>query len=49
MRIDIVTLFPAMFEGVFGASIIKRAQEKGLLDIRFTQLRDFAFDKHSGE
>ncbi|MEX5284123.1 tRNA (guanosine(37)-N1)-methyltransferase TrmD [Selenomonas sputigena] len=46
MRIDIVTLFPAMFEGVFGASIIKRAQEKGLLDIRFTQLRDFAFDKH---
>lgn len=46
MRIDIVTLFPAMFEAVFGESIIKRAREKGLLDIRLTQLRDFAFDKH---
>ena len=46
VRIDIVTLFPAMFEAVFGESIIKRAREKGLLDIRLTQLRDFAFDKH---
>ncbi len=46
MRIDIVTLFPAMFEAVFGESIIKRARAKGLLDIRLTQLRDFAFDKH---
>lgn len=46
MRIDIVTLFPVMFEAVFGESIIKRAREKGLLDIRLTQLRDFAFDKH---
>lgn len=46
MRIDIVTLFPAMFAAVFGESIIKRAREKGLLDLRWTQLRDFAFDKH---
>lgn len=46
MRIDIVTLFPAMFAGVFGSSIIKRALEKGILHIHFTQLRDFAFDKH---
>ena len=46
VRIDIVTLFPAMFEAVFSESIIKRAREKGLLDIRLTQLRDFAFDKH---
>ena len=46
VRIDVVTLFPAMFEAVFGESIIKRAREKGLLDIRLTQLRDFAFDKH---
>ena len=46
MRIDIVTLFPMMFEAVFGESIIKRARAKGLLDIRLTQLRDFAFDKH---
>lgn len=35
-----------MFGGVFGESIIKRAVEKNILEIRFTQLRDFAFDKH---
>lgn len=35
-----------MFAGVFGESIIKRAVEKNILSIRFTQLRDFAFDKH---
>ena len=35
-----------MFTGVFGESIIKRAVEKNILEIRFTQLRDFAFDKH---
>ena len=46
MLIDIITLFPEMFAGVFGESIIKRATEKNLLEIRFTQLRDFAFDKH---
>lgn len=46
MLIDIITLFPEMFAGVFGESIIKRAVEKNILTIRFTQLRDFAFDKH---
>lgn len=46
MRIDLVTLFPEMFAGPFGASITKRAVEKGLLDIRFTNFRDFAEDKH---
>ena len=46
MLIDIITLFPEMFAGVFGESIIKRAVEKNILAIRFTQLRDFAFDKH---
>lgn len=46
MLIDIITLFPEMFTGVFGESIIKRAVEKNILSIRFTQLRDFAFDKH---
>lgn len=46
MLIDIITLFPEMFASVFGESIIKRAVEKNILDIRFTQLRDFAFDKH---
>ena len=46
MLIDIITLFPEMFTGVFGESIIKRAVDKNILEIRFTQLRDFAFDKH---
>ena len=46
MLIDIITLFPEMFAGVFGESIIKRAVEKNILQVRFTQLRDFAFDKH---
>ena len=46
MLIDIITLFPEMFAGVFGESIIKRAVDKNILTIRFTQLRDFAFDKH---
>ena len=46
MRVDIVTLFPEMFAGPFGDSIIKRAIDKTILDIHFTQLRDFAYDKH---
>ncbi len=46
MRIDIVTLFPEMFGGPFGDSIIKRAIDREILDIGFTQLRDFAYDKH---
>jgi len=46
MRIDILTLFPAMFAAAFGESIIKRAREKGLLTIELTDIRDFAADKH---
>ena len=46
MLIDIVTIFPAMFSGVFGESIIKRAQEKGLVRFRISDLRDFTADKH---
>ena len=45
MLIDIITLFPEMF-GAFNDSIIKRAVDNGILKINFTQLRDFAFDKH---
>ena len=45
MRIDIVTLFPDMFAPL-NDSIIKRARDKGILDINIIQLRDFAFDKH---
>ena len=46
MRIDVVTIFPEMFAGPFGASITKRAVEKGILDIHLTNFRDFSFDKH---
>lgn len=46
MRMDIVTIFPEMCEGVFGSSILKRAQEAGILSVRFTNFRDFATDKH---
>lgn len=46
MRVDMITLFPEMFAGVFGDSIIKRAVDKGILDIHFTNFRDFALDKH---
>ncbi len=46
MRIDILTLFPEMFEGPLSESILKQAREKGLLDIRLTNIRDYARDKH---
>ena len=46
MRIDVVTIFPEMFAGPFGASITKRAVDKGILDIHLTNFRDFSFDKH---
>ncbi|WP_148133794.1 tRNA (guanosine(37)-N1)-methyltransferase TrmD [Candidatus Formimonas warabiya] len=45
MKIDILTLFPAMFAPL-QESIIKRAGEKGIVDIRITDIRDFAFNKH---
>jgi tRNA (guanine37-N1)-methyltransferase len=44
--IDILTIFPEMFSGPFSASIIKRAQEKGLLIINLINLRDFSRNKH---
>lgn len=46
MRIDIITLFPEMFDGPFSESILKRAQQKGLVEIFFHQLRDYATDRH---
>jgi len=46
MRIDVLTLFPEMFAGVFTESIIKRAGEKGLIEIVVTNIRDYAVDKH---
>jgi len=46
MRIDILSLFPRMFEGVFDESIIKRAQMKGLLELVVTNIRDYAEESH---
>ncbi len=46
MRIDIITIFPEMFEGPFSHSIIKRALEKNLVDIQLHQLRNYSTDKH---
>lgn len=46
MKIDILTLFPNMFDSVFNESMVKRGQEKGLLEITTHNLRDWANDKH---
>jgi tRNA (guanine37-N1)-methyltransferase len=46
MHFDIFTLFPGMFEGPFSESILKRAQEKGLLSIDLHNIRDVTTDRH---
>jgi len=46
MRIDILTLFPEMFESPLNHSILKRARDRGIVDIVFTNIRDFAPDKY---
>ncbi len=47
MRIDILTLFPEMFESSLSCSILKRAQDKALVDIVLTNIRDFAADNYN--
>lgn len=46
MKIDILTLFPEMFRGPFEESMVKRGQDRALVDIKIHQLRDWAEDKH---
>lgn len=46
MRIDVLTLFPRMFEGPMGESIIGKAREKGLLEMNVSNFRDFSDNKH---
>lgn len=46
LRVDILTLFPEMFDAVLGTSIIGRAVKNGILEINCVQIRDFAFNKH---
>ena len=46
MRIDVITIFPKMFDAVLGESILKRAQESGRLQIALHDLRDYTHDRH---
>lgn len=46
MRIDIITVLPEIFESPLGHSIVKRAQNKGLVEIHIHNLRDYTTDKH---
>jgi tRNA (guanine37-N1)-methyltransferase len=46
MQIDILTLFPGMFESPFSQSIMKRAKEKGLVTICLHDIRDYSTSKH---
>ncbi|PYK00998.1 MAG: tRNA (guanosine(37)-N1)-methyltransferase TrmD [Verrucomicrobia bacterium] len=46
MKIDVLTLFPAMFAGPLDESIVKRARAEGLLDLAVHNLRDYAHDRH---
>ena len=46
MRIDILTILPGLLEGPFSESIIKRAQERGLLELEIHNIRDYSTNKH---
>ena len=46
MTVEILTIFPEMFESVFASSILGRAREQGLLDIHLTDIRPFSAAKH---
>ncbi len=46
MRFDILTLFPELFRGPFDESIVKRAREKGLVEIHIHNIRDYTHDAH---
>ena len=45
MRFDIITIFPKIFDSYFNESILRRAREKKIVDIRVHNLRDFTTDK----
>ncbi|MBP1167297.1 MULTISPECIES: tRNA (guanosine(37)-N1)-methyltransferase TrmD [Chryseobacterium] len=46
MRIDIISVLPELMESPFKTSILKRAMDKGLVEVHFHQLRDWAINKH---
>ncbi|NOU93459.1 tRNA (guanosine(37)-N1)-methyltransferase TrmD [Paenibacillus sp. LMG 31456] len=47
MRVDVLTLFPDMFDGVFSASILGKARDKGLVELNTVNFRDYANNKHN--
>lgn len=46
MKIQVLSLFPEMFEGVFGNSILHKAQEQGRVELHVTNFRDYSTNKH---
>jgi tRNA (guanine37-N1)-methyltransferase len=46
MRFDIITIFPRMFDSVLAAGVLGKALEKGLIEVKVHDLRDFTSDKH---
>ena len=46
MTFDVITIFPEFFKGPFDFGVIRRGREKGLVDIRIHDLRDFTSDRH---
>ncbi len=47
MKIEVLSLFPEMFEGTVKSSILGKANQRGLLSIHVTDIRDFTLDKHN--
>ena len=47
MKIDYLTLFPEMFDGVLNHSILKRAQDKEIIDVNTINFRDYSINKHN--
>ncbi|MDT9023901.1 MULTISPECIES: tRNA (guanosine(37)-N1)-methyltransferase TrmD [Rossellomorea] len=47
MRIDVLSLFPSMFEGIFGESILKKAYEKEAVSYNVINFREYADNKHN--
>jgi tRNA (guanine37-N1)-methyltransferase len=47
MKIDVLTLFPSMFDGVFSASILGKARDKGIVELQTVNFRDFSNNKHN--
>lgn len=46
MRVDVLTLFPEMLDGVFRTSILGKAQEKGIISLHTVNFRDYSGNKH---